>query len=189
VSVLKLELISFLRPSRAIISSHFRGHSSSYPLLHIDAFNQALARSKSHYARASGSSTANSVTTSVGAVAHTVKDELDPVIWVTVPVRSQDVDRVMKRSAVKKGKKRQLGMGYGEASDGSSASDSEEGDEEMSGYGQEADGYVGESQVGGGGWQTVGLCHMEKEGMRFLAPLSQESGYFASSTVGNAPRL
>ncbi|KAJ9119511.1 hypothetical protein QFC22_003219 [Naganishia vaughanmartiniae] len=161
---------------RAIISSHFRGHSASYPLLHIDAFNQALARSKPHYATPSGSRAASSVTTSVGAVAHTVKDELDPVIWVTVPIRSQDVDRVMKRAAVKRGKKRQLGMGYGEASDDSSASESdeEEGDEEMSGYGQEADVYAGDGQEIGGGWQTVGLCHVEKEGMRFLAPLSHE---------------
>lgn len=118
----------------------------------------------------------------MGAVADTVKDELDPVIWVTVPIRSQDADRSMTRSAAKKGKKRQLGMGYGEASDDSSASDSDEedGDEEMSGYGRETDG-----QEGGGGWQTVGLCHVEKEGMRFLAPLSQESEY---SHDGDSPK-
>lgn len=90
---------------RAIISSHFRAQPQSYPLLHIDAFNAALAKSRSLEGTESTSSHSG-----------TLSNDLDPIIWVNAP------------------------MG-------------------------------GEAE---GGWGSAALCHVEREGLRFLIPISQE---------------
>lgn len=133
---------------RPIITSHFRAHPSNYPLVHIDAYNQALARRKPSYAD-------TGVTASVAtSCAQTVKDELEPVLWVTVPVGGS--------GRVKRQRGKQMGnTGY--ADDSESDADSESEDEEY------------EDQEQAATWQTVGLCHLEREGMSFLVPLSHES--------------
>lgn len=132
---------------RPIITSHFRAHPSNYPLVHIDAYNQALARRKPSYAD-------TGVTASVAtSCAQTVKDELEPVLWVTVPVGGS--------GRVKRGKGKQMGnAGYADDSESDEDSEAEVDEEDE---GQAAT------------WQTVGLCHLEREGMSFLVPLSHES--------------
>jgi hypothetical protein len=139
---------------RPIITSHFRAHPSNYPLVHIDAYNQALARRKPSYAD-------TGVTASVAtSCAQTVKDELEPVLWVTVPVGGS--------GRVKRGKGKQMGnAGYADDSESDEDSEDEEDEEE-------------EEQAAT--WQTVGLCHLEREGMSFLVPLSQESELQTSSS-------
>ncbi len=114
-------LVSFPILRRAIISSHFRGHPSNYPLLHIDAFNAALSRSLSSPTDGPSSSTRQN-------------NELEPVLWVNVPTN---------------------GMGGGESGDG--------------------------------GWTSAALCHVEKEGLRFLVPISEEGEVcsLAESYKGN----
>ncbi|KAI5448830.1 hypothetical protein NCC49_006334 [Naganishia albida] len=131
---------------RPIITSHFRAHPANYPLVHIDAYNQALARRKPSYAD-------TGVTASVAtSCAQTVRDELEPVLWVTVPVGGS--------GRLKREKGRQMGnAGY--ADDSESEEDSEEEDSE-------------EDEDQAATWQTVGLCHLEREGMSFLVPLSHE---------------
>jgi AP-3 complex subunit mu len=97
--------LGFVFTSRSIVSSHFRAHPSSYPLLHIDAFNQALAKSRPGLDVASTSTL----------------QELDPILWVSVPNTSE----------------------YEE-----------------------------------GAWLNTACFHVEKEGMRILVPVSQESESF-----------
>jgi AP-3 complex subunit mu len=132
---------------RPIITSHFRAHPANYPPVHIDAYNQALARRKPSYAD-------TGVTASVAtSCAQTTKDELEPVLWVTVPVGGS--------GRVKRGKGKQIGnAGYADDSESEEDSEDEESDED-------------EEQAAT--WQTVGLCHLEREGMSFLVPLSHES--------------
>lgn len=91
--------------SRPIITSHFRAHPQSYPFLHIDAFNQALAKTKPSIGEASTS-----------YIAGDAAIELEPILWVSVP-NTRDED---------------------------------------------------------GAWMTAALYHVEREGMQFLVPVSQE---------------
>lgn len=124
---------------KAIVSSHFRAHAVSYPLLHIDAFNAALQRSKARAAttnrqaglatmrgRKNGSRGGSSG--SGAGSSSTIVPELDPVLTVNVPAASSDHD----------------------ASGGGMLTDE------------------------GSNWVTAALCHVERESMHFLVPISQE---------------
>lgn len=148
-----------LDPSgKPIITSHFRAHTPNYPLLHIDAYNQALARRKPSYA---GPSAVLGGSGAGGRCAQTTRDELEPVLWVTVPV-GQGTFRVKRRD------KKQLGGGGYAGSDSSEEEDEDDEDDEDDETEED------DEQVQAGTWQTAGLCHLEREGMSFLAPLSHE---------------
>lgn len=156
LSTMALDGLIILDPSgRPIITSHFHAHPPNYPLLHIDAYNAALARRKSPYAGTAGTAGVRSAATT--GCAEVVKDEMEPVIWVSVPVG--------RTARVRRGKQKIGGAGYG--------SDSEDDDSEDDGSEEEEDGDEEGEQMGGT-WVTAGLCHIEREGMSFLAPLSHE---------------
>jgi hypothetical protein len=149
-----LDGLIILDPSgKPIITSHFRAHPPNYPLLHIDAYNAALSRRKPPYAGTAGVRGAG-----VGC-AEVVKDEMEPVIWVSVPVG--------RTAQVRRGKQKQKlgGAGYG--------SDSEDDNSEDESQEEDDGGDEDEEQIPGT-WTTAGLCHVEREGMSFLAPLSHE---------------
>lgn len=99
---------------RPIITSHFQFHPPSYPLLHIDAFVQSFQRSQSSQSQSDEKS--NQESNENGE--RESRKELDPILWVHVPGRLNQLDD--------------------------------------------------------GDWIWAGLCHVEKEGLRFLVPISQE---------------
>jgi hypothetical protein len=150
-----LDGLIILDPSgKPIITSHFHAHPPNYPLLHIDAYNAALSRRKPPYAGTAGVRGAG-----VGC-AEVVKDELEPVIWVSVPVG--------RTARVRRGKQKQKLGGAGYGSDSEDDNSEDESEEEEEDLGDEE-----EEQIPGT-WTTAGLCHVEREGMSFLAPLSHE---------------
>ncbi|GHJ86856.1 hypothetical protein NliqN6_3258 [Naganishia liquefaciens] len=148
---------------KPIITSHFRAHPHAYPLIHIDAYNHARARRKPSYHHHHLHAAATHIAPAVGAgCAQTTRDEMEPVLWVNVPVGGST-------RRVRRGK--QIGEGYGGGSSGSE-------EESEAGSGSESESAEEEDQEGAetdaGTWRVAGLCHLEREGMSFLAPLSHE---------------
>ncbi|WOO77123.1 AP-3 complex subunit mu-1 [Vanrija pseudolonga] len=96
---------------KPLITSNFASHPPSYPLIHIDAFNHAVASARAEVTEGKG--TANGASKSATALGV----ELEPVLWVN------------------------------------------------------ALGRIGPGGVGASG---AALCHIERDGLRYLVPVSED---------------
>lgn len=140
---------------KPIITSHFR--TPAHAGIYIDAFNRARARARARPSGAAGYPGGGGYPRTT--TTRTTREEVEPVVWVNVP---SGLGTRVKRGT-------RVGEGYG------SSSEEDSGDEEEEEEGDDED-EVGE--VDAGTWRVAGLCHLEREGMSFLAPLSHEGEPF-----------